>query len=248
MQESLAISMPRCRPTRWVRGGPGPRWRPAAVAGKAKRSPPTPAPAPRRRLQCLSEVLQQNARIDDPHAAARQESSRRVRGGPDPLTPEEVLRYGGRRYAIGAGAIGHIPAITFGRNRYSLPVPAAAGGLAAAPRQLSPEAVETARRIQSSGIRALVYGSLLAAISVAAAGTYAARALDIRSGADFQARAQALSLPLADRLRARVLPLKAAAQAWLGGFRDPGAGDNAGSSNTAEFQRRLSERWNPPRE
>jgi hypothetical protein len=48
--------------------------------------------APPRPLQVLSEVLQQQSRVDDPDALRRRQYERRVRGEPPPLSEAELLR------------------------------------------------------------------------------------------------------------------------------------------------------------
>ncbi|KFM26071.1 hypothetical protein F751_6222 [Auxenochlorella protothecoides] len=119
----------------------------------------------------LPEVLQQQARIDDPHAAQRKAFHRRVKGSLPPLTPEERYRF--RMAGAGPGAgLGHIPRLSLGRDRFNIPQGSGAGQAEAPVRALSPEAVEVARRTYVAGLRALVYGTLLGFGALALAGTY----------------------------------------------------------------------------
>ncbi len=72
----------------------------------------------------------------------------------------------------------------------------------------------------AAGVRALVYGSLLGALGLAAGASYAARAAGIRSGEDLGERMRKGLAPLSVTLRGWVLPLKERAQAWLGPAQD----------------------------
>ncbi len=135
----------------------------------------------------LPEVLQQQTRLDAPDAARRKEYERRIKGEAPPLTAEEIHKYGVRNaYAMGTlgTVVGHVPRMSFGRDRYSIPNAASMQQPLALHRQLSPQAIEAASRTYVAGLRALVYGSLLAAVLVAGVGTYASHT--IGSPAEFK--------------------------------------------------------------
>lgn len=139
--------------------------------------------------------------------------------------------------------MGHVPRVSLGgRNRYqargrcaraarreplpcsaerrrasAMQVPTAADDFSwtLGPRQMSPEAREAARRTFLASLRSLVYGSVIAAVGLAAGGTLAASALDIRSGeawTDGWLGARGLLLDRADALLPpQVTPAPAAA-------------------------------------
>ncbi|PRW20197.1 hypothetical protein C2E21_9216 [Chlorella sorokiniana] len=222
--------------------------------------------------EVLAEVLQQQVRLDDPQALRRKEYERRVKGEPPPLTEAELMRARSKLYALGA-AVGHVPRMSMGRNRWGA-MPAAGGGdgmdlaTLSGVRQLTPEAREVASRTYVAGVRALVYGSLLGAIGLAAAVTWATRSLDIRSGEDLGERMRAGLGPLSTAARLWLEPMKARLQSWLGpssaavssdagsGGEAAAAGAGAGGAEggliaemreggvTAEFSRRLQQRYN----
>ena len=194
----------------------------------------------------LPEVLQAQARVDDPHAALRKEFDLRIRGEPPPIPEAELRRHRGATSALGA-AVGHVPRLSLsGRNRYSIPEGAFSGGggevaLAnASYRGLSPHATEVASRGYNAGMRAVVYGSLLAVAVIAVGGTAAVQALEIGGPEDdFRERARAWGAPAAAVVRAWVAPVKAAAEGWVG------ASGASGPSEPSELQTRLRGRYNP---
>ncbi|KAI7839936.1 hypothetical protein COHA_006330 [Chlorella ohadii] len=222
--------------------------------------------------EVLAEVLQQQARLDDPQALRRKEYERRVKGEPPPLSEAELMRARSKLYALGA-AVGHVPRMSMGRNRWGA-MPAAGGGdgmdlaTLSGVRQMTPEAREVASRTYVAGVRALVYGSLLGAIGLAAAVTWATRSMDIRSGEDLGDRMRAGLGPLSTGARLWLEPMKARLQGWLGpspasaseageGGAAAGSGATAGrgaeggliaemreGGATAEFSRRLQQRYN----
>lgn len=138
-------------------------------------------------FEVLPEVLQQQARIDAPDAAKRREYVRRIKAGLPELSPSEMQQYRSVVYGV-AAAVGHVPRMTFGRNRYydayhdaiSTPEPAAA------PLQWSAQAREAGRRAQALGTRAFVYGSALGVLAAALAGTLAYRSVGIAPGEPLQ--------------------------------------------------------------
>lgn len=197
--------------------------------------------------QVLPEVLQAQARIDDPNAAKRKEFDVRIKGEPPPLTEDEFRRYRTTSYAMTA-AVGHVPRLSLsGRNRYGIPSrgTAAGGGgrdlVLHTATTLSPEAAEVARRSYVAGVRALVYGSLLGFGLLAAGSTFAVQYFGIGTGADFRERVQGALAPVSDALRARVEPWKARAEQFLkkNGDRVEGTGSVDG------LQARLRDRYNP---
>jgi len=73
-----------------------------------------------RHFEVLGEILQQKARVHDPHAASRQEFVRRLKGVPSRLSPEEVARWRSSRLGVMA-MVGHVPRLSGGgRDRYGL--------------------------------------------------------------------------------------------------------------------------------
>lgn len=113
----------------------------------------------------------------------------------------------------------------------------------------------------TAGVRALVYGSLLGVIGLAAAVTYATRSLDIKSGEELGDWVREGLGPLSSAARTWMVPVKARLQAWLGPAAAPPGevqegGDVALTTSgglitamseggaTAEFSRRLQQRYN----
>lgn len=168
--------------------------------------------------EVLPEVLQAQARVDDPNAARKREYEVRIKGEPPPLSAEDRQRYMLRQSAA-AAAVGHVPRLSLsGRNRYALAAAAATGAgsdIALRAPSMSPEAIEVARRTQVAGMRALAYGSLLGFGLLALGGTAAASYLGIGSGGDPQETLRGALQPLSDAVRARVEPWKATAEAWV---------------------------------
>ncbi|GAB4819978.1 hypothetical protein N2152v2_007024 [Parachlorella kessleri] len=194
--------------------------------------------------EVLPEVLAAEARVDAPDAARRKEYERRIKGEPAPLTPAELRKYRSNLHMVGA-SVGHVPRMSFGRARYDLEgLGLREGELVPGARTLSPQAQEVAARTYVAGVRALVYGSLLGALGLAAATTYVIHSLDIHSGDDFRERVQAGFAPLSGAIKGWVHPLKDRAQAWLGGASQAAAASGSGPS---ELQRRLASRYNPGR-
>lgn len=127
------------------------------------------------------------------------------------------------------------------------------------------EPAATAAACPHAGVRSLVYGSLLGTLGLACGVTWATRSWDIKSGADLGDRMRAGLAPLSDGLRRWLVPFKVSIQAWLAapptGTHDGGSGAAAaavaagggmpadggrqGGGATAEFSRRLQERYNP---
>ncbi|KAL3143705.1 hypothetical protein ABBQ38_002499 [Trebouxia sp. C0009 RCD-2024] len=64
-------------------------------------------------FEVLPEVLQQQARLDDPGAAARREIIRRIRGMPTKLSEAEMLKYRSTIYGV-AAHVGHVPKMHLG--------------------------------------------------------------------------------------------------------------------------------------
>lgn len=111
-----------------------------------------------------------------------------------------------------------------------------------------------------------MYGSLLGALGLAAAASYAARAADIRSGEDLGERLRQGLAPLSATLRGWVLPVKERAEAWVGTPQAPApapsgaaaphvpseasGGDGGAPSRgaAAQFSRRLQEKLNTRRD
>lgn len=61
----------------------------------------------------------------------------------------------------------------------------------------------------ATGARSLLYGSALGVAGVLLAGSFALRALDVASPAEFRARMQAWADPFAASAQATLLPVKA---------------------------------------
>ncbi|KAK9811349.1 hypothetical protein WJX72_002241 [[Myrmecia] bisecta] len=200
-------------------------------------------------FEMLPEVLQQQARLDDPGAAARQEFIRKIRGMPTQLTEAEMRQYRSTVYGV-AAAVGHIPRMGFGRYRYHL----AASAQASAPPppvqvgRVPIEVLEASRRAYTAGVRSLVYGSLLGAFGVAVTATAAAQVMGIQSGADIRFRAQEAAEPIAAAMKGYLIPFKERLQqfgASLGPEASAAEGATVRREETAEFARRLSSKYNP---
>ncbi|KAK9819382.1 hypothetical protein WJX81_005026 [Elliptochloris bilobata] len=186
--------------------------------------------------EVLAEILQQGARIDDPDAAARQEYVRRVRSELPKLTDAEMAHY--RSSLYGVAAVGHVPKISLGRNRYGA-LHAAASANAPPPRALSPQAREAARRVYTAGVRSLLYGSAVGVAGCLLLAAVAARALDVSAPEELRERLTFAAEPIAGRLQAALLPVKARIQVFFDGF----GGDTAGSgASDSQFSRALGER------
>mmetsp|Transcript_14267 Transcript_14267/g.43095 ORF Transcript_14267/g.43095 Transcript_14267/m.43095 type:complete len:128 (-) Transcript_14267:485-868(-) len=82
--------------------------------------------------------------------------------------------------------------------------------------QMSPEAVEVARRSQTAGMRAFVYGTVLALSGVAVGTTVGAHVMEVRSAEDVRMLAKAAFEPAALALRQRFAPLKDWSQEVMG--------------------------------
>ena len=101
----------------------------------------------------------------------------------------------------------------------------------------------------SAGVRSLIYGSLLGALGLAAGITYATRSMDVKSGEELGQRMRDGLGPVAEGLRACLVPFKERTQAWLGpapvgeGEEAAAAAAVAGDSPTAELSRRLQSRF-----
>ncbi|KAI3430636.1 hypothetical protein D9Q98_005229 [Chlorella vulgaris] len=190
----------------------------AAAAGASQ-----PFGASEHNYETLAEVLQQQVRVDDPHALRRREYERRVKGEAPPMSAADLRRARSKLHALGS-AVGHVPRMSMGRDRYMWQPNGggAAGGDVAlsAIRQLTPEAQEVASRTYVAGVRALVYGSLLGAVGLAGGVTWAVRSSGISSGQELGERVREAFLPLSANMRGWLLPVKHRAQAWLG---PPGA-------------------------
>lgn len=193
-------------------------------------------------LQVLPEVLQQGARVECPDAARQKEFERRIKGAPPQLSDAELRKYRSSMHLVGA-SLAHVPRMSLSGRRYTMEgLGLQAGELVPGARALSPQAVEVASRTYVAGVRALVYGSLLGVLGLAAAGTYAVTALDIRSGEDLRQRLQAGLGPASHALKAWITPFKLRAQEWAG---DAATAAAAPDSRHSEFQRRLTDRYNP---
>ncbi|EIE24794.1 hypothetical protein COCSUDRAFT_65518 [Coccomyxa subellipsoidea C-169] len=195
-------------------------------------------------FEVLAEVLQQQARLDDPTAAARQEYERKVRGQLPALTEAEMQRYRSALYGV-AAAVGHAPKLSLaGRHRYGALYAASGASPPTTVDTPTPQAREAARRAFTAGARSLLYGSALGIGGVVLLSSLALRAMDVRSPADFKLRAQEAANPLAHSLKSSLQPLKgrmqAAAASWFG-LEVVQEGEGSGQVET-EFTRSLSRR------
>jgi hypothetical protein len=99
-------------------------------------------------------------------------------------------------------------------------------------------------------VRSLIFGSLLGTLGLAAGITYATRSMDVKSGEELGQRMRDGLGPVAEGLRAWLVPFKERTQAWLGPA-PVGEGEEAaaaaaaaaGDSPTAELSRRLQSRF-----
>lgn len=208
-------------------------------------------------FEVLPEVLQQQARLDDPGAAARREIIRRIRGMPAKLSEAELLKYRSTIYGV-AAHVGHVPRMHLGRNKWHMA--AAFGDNAPAAIPLSPEAVENARRAYSAGVRSMLYGSMLGLLGAAVLGTLAARYFGFSSFQDLKpspdpngtALIQRWMQPYKERIQAYTTPaagsqLSAGSDAnsasLLTGDTTEKVSQKPGSNS--EFAQRLARRYNP---
>lgn len=175
-------------------------------------------------FEVLAEILQQRARVHDPHAAKRQEFVRRVKGVPTKVTAAELARWRSSKVGI-ASMVGHVPRMAWGsRDRYGLAA-AAAAETASPPIVLSPEVIEVAARTQAAGMRAFVYGSVLGTIGIALGSTAGLYALEVRSMEDVRDAIRKAAVPKAAAIRKRFEPLRQWTKAVTG--RDLSAADVA---------------------
>lgn len=137
------------------------------------------APAKIRREMTLTEsakayeveptILQQGARIDDPHAAAKREYERRRKASLPALSPAEVAQHTRRAALRGDSLVGVVPRVDLRRNRYNAAALYEAG---AAAKPLPPIVAEAAGRAYSASLRAVGYGSLLTLTSISLLAAY----------------------------------------------------------------------------
>lgn len=178
-------------------------------------------------FEVLAEILQQRARVHDPHAAKRQEFVRRVKGVPTKVTAAELARWRSSKVGI-ASMVGHVPRMAWGsRDRYGLA--AAAAAETASPLVLSPEVIEVAARTQAAGMRAFVYGSVLGTVGIALGSTVGLYALEVRSMEDVRDAIRKAAVPKAAAIRKRFEPLRQWTKAVTGkeGLEDLSAVDVA---------------------
>lgn len=207
-------------------------------------------------FEVLPEVLQQQARLDDPGAAARREIIRRIRGMPSKLSEAELSKYRSTIYGLSAH-VGHVPKMHLGRNKWHM----AAGFSESAPAtiSLSPEAVETAQRAYSAGVRSMLYGSMLGLLGAAVLGTLAARYMglsslqDLRPSPDSEGSTlQKWLQPYKERIQAYIRPAAAASPADASTTTRVLSGDtnevyvaSQHPGSNSEFAQRLASRYNP---
>ncbi|KAL3134165.1 hypothetical protein ABBQ32_008580 [Trebouxia sp. C0010 RCD-2024] len=204
-------------------------------------------------FEVLPEVLQQQARLDDPGAAARREIIRRIRGMPTKLSEAELLKYRSTIYGV-AAHVGHVPKMHLGRNKWHTAATFSDNAPAAIP--LSPEAVETARRAYSAGVRSMLYGSMLGLLGAAVLGSLAASYLGLSSLQDLKPASDSHDgllkrwlQPYKERLQAYITsPAQLSAEGSrtevLPGTRVEAPLPQKPGSNS-EFAQRLVRRYNP---
>lgn len=180
--------------------------------------------------EVLPEVLQAQTRVDDPIALKRRQYERRIRGEPPPPSLEDLLKV---RSALGAGAmVAHLPKVSFGRSRWQhMQSEGSASSLVPSRTQLSPEAVEVARRTYIAGLRSLVYGTAAACVVLTLGGSWI-----LNSIGDDKTLLTSRLQPIADFMKALTAPIKQTAIAWVG---------NSASSEKSQFQQKLKSRYNP---
>lgn len=111
------------------------------------------------------EILQAQARIDDPHAFRRRrfDEIRNVKARPEPPSQEDIQK---ARLAGSAGfgfGFSHVPKMSLaGRNRFAVAeVDSSAGAAMTALQHVSSESIEISKRGYATGMRALAWGSFL---------------------------------------------------------------------------------------
>jgi len=189
-----------------------------------------------RHFEVGMEILQQQARIHDPNAAARKEYDRRVKGAPAGLSPEEL-----RKYRLAATSVaGMSPAVPrmSRRQHYGHVFPQNSAASQLATRGLSPEAQELAQRTYATGVRSLIYGSLLGAIGATFLVGFTLHTWEIHSKEDAKRVLEGWTAPLADRMRERFSGMAGTMQGYFGG--GGLASREGGPAEDSEFARRLS--------
>ncbi|KAK9869067.1 hypothetical protein WJX84_000833 [Apatococcus fuscideae] len=159
-------------------------------------------------FEVLPEVLQQQARLDDPTAAARREFIKKIRGMPSRLSDAEMLQYRSTVYGV-ASTVGHIPRMHMGRLRWTAGMEASAEAARAGQSsmlQLPPEALEVGQRISSAGTRSVIYGTMLAVVGMGLATTLIARSQGIRNEDDLRERMQSWWAPVGDHAQQHIVP------------------------------------------
>lgn len=194
-------------------------------------------------FEVLAEVLQQQVRLDDPTAAQRKNFLRKVRGQLPQLTAAESQKYRSSMY--GMAAIGQIPRVNLGRNRFTA-MHSPKGGLPAL--KLSPQAQEAARRSFSSGARSLLYGSFLGVAGVAILVAAGARIFDVTSPQDLRDRAAADGPLAAEAFRGWLLPVKASIQGFVGHREEKQASPFADWELREKLSRRITPRQRQSRD
>lgn len=150
----------------------------------------------------LPEVLQAQARVDDPGAAARKQYELRAfKGEPPPMTANEL-----RRHRVRSLAVHHVPKLSLGgRNRYVIPT----NPTSIEPAALTPHATEVASRSFTAGLRAMAYGSLLGLLGTALAGTFIARSFAADDSQDgYRTRVRDAAVQAGDAVRRWLEPYK----------------------------------------
>lgn len=190
------------------------------------------------------EILQQQARIDDPDAWARKQRSYRVRGEAPMPSDGETMR-ARRQIRAWGQPLGHMTALSMsGRGRFHVPR-GQKYEYAMRVAEVPSEGQEAAQRAFRASLRALLYGSALGCVGLVVGVSAAAHFSGIRSVEDLQGVMKAAFEPLAADCSRWVAPLKGHLEASAKLYAFPAGAGAAGPQEKSEFSKRLAAKFGP---
>ena len=211
------------------------------------------------------EILQQQARIDDPDAWVRKQRSYRVRGEAPMPSDGETMR-ARRQIRAWGQPLGHMTALSMsGRGRFHVPR-GQKYEYAMRVAEVPSEGQEAAQRAYRASLRALLYGtwgrssaggrgrtdanerttgSALGCVGLVVGVSAAAHFSGIRSVEDLQGVMKAAFEPLAADCSRWVAPLKGHLEASAKLYAFPAGAGAAGPQEKSEFSKRLAAKFGP---